>query len=201
MSLRQRYACGCNAVCDESGHMTFCCASPCGKCLAILLATQKLPAFIVAMPWCTQLFLLENPRANFCALNPGTLCCTLYPAERILCEFFLLELRIPVRIPERILVRIFQVRCSLSWKVQMIMENPLQNSQQNPQQNSHGRMGDIFTDFFCRVGSITFGHLARACSEAIPRYLIEFETQAAVESAHTPAPAAVGAPPKQTSEA
>ena len=29
----------------------------------------------------------------------------------------------PVRIPERISVRTPQVRCSLSWKVQMIMEN------------------------------------------------------------------------------
>ena len=82
--------------------------------------------------------------------------CARYPAERILCEFILLELRIPVRIPERISVRISQVRCSLSWKVQMIMENPPQNSQQNPQQTSHGRVGEIFTDFFCRVGSVTF---------------------------------------------
>ena len=78
----------------------------------------------------------------------------LQAAERILCEFFLLELRIPVRIPERISVRISQVRCSLSWKVQTSMENPSQNPQRNPQQNSHGRVGEIFTDFFCRVGSI-----------------------------------------------
>ena len=41
--------------------------------------------------------------------------------------------------------------CSLSWKVQMIMKNPWQNSQQNPQPNSHGSVGEIFTDFFCKV--------------------------------------------------
>ena len=56
-----------------------------------------------------------------------------HPAERILCEFCLLEVRISVWIS--------QVRCSLSWKVQMIMKNPWQNSQQNPQPNSHGRVG------------------------------------------------------------
>ena len=73
---------------------------------------------------------------------------------RILCEFCLMEVRISVRIPERISVRISQVRCNLSWKVQMIMKNPSQNSQQNPQPNSHGRVGEIFTDFFCRVQSV-----------------------------------------------
>ena len=36
----------------------------------------------------------------------------------------------------------------------MIMEKPSQNSQQNPQQNSHGRVEEIFTDFFCRVGRV-----------------------------------------------
>ena len=50
--------------------------------------------------------------------------CARYPAERILCKFFLLEVRIPERISVRISqVRISQVCCSLSWKVQMVMKS------------------------------------------------------------------------------
>ena len=64
-------------------------------------------------------------------------------------------MRSSVRIPERMSVRISRVRCSLSWKVQMITKNPWQNPRQNPQPNSHGSMVEIFTDFFCRVGSVT----------------------------------------------
>ena len=51
-----------------------------------------------------------------------------------------------------------QVRCSLSWKVQMIVKNPSKNSQQNPQPNSHGHVQEIFTDFFCRVGRLKKAH-------------------------------------------
>ena len=51
-------------------------------------------------------------------------------------------------------MRISQVRCGLSWKVQMIMKNPSQKSQQNSQPYSHGYVGEVFIDFFCRVGSV-----------------------------------------------
>ena len=44
----------------------------------------------------------------------------------------------------------------------MIMKNPSKNSRQNPQPNSHGHVEEIFTDFFCRVGSVTNTTLADA---------------------------------------
>ena len=36
------------------------------------------------------------------------------------------------------------------------MKNPWQNPQPNPQPNSHGRVGEIFTDFFCKVRCVRF---------------------------------------------
>ena len=107
---------------------------------------------------------------NFC--EQGSTCAR-YPAERV--RIFLLELRIPVRIPERISVRISQVRCSVLEGSNFVMENPSQNSQQNPQQNSHGRVGEIFTDFFCRVGSIrsTPTPWARGLQDQIQKWVLQ----------------------------